>query len=574
MFMRFAKGAKRFFAAGAVAAVASALLDLVNPRIIGYTVDYVIGNVDGPYVPFLRENLWAIALVVVLIALLAFAMRFVFRFCTQKGTERFVKTMRDSLYSHIIRLPYSWHNEHSTGDIIQRCTSDVDTIKAFLSEQLIVLFRILVVVSLSITFMSAVDLRLTGIAAIYIPVVVTYSLFFHTKIAKLFENVDIQEGKLSAITQENLTGVRVVRAFGRERYETERFVAQNKVFTDADIHMCRYYSAFWASGDLFMGLQALSVLYFGCVFTVTGQLTAGNLIEFVTYNAMMVWPVRMLGRVIADMSKARVSIKRIRYIMDAKEETDGEEEGTADMRGDIEFNNVTFSYDTEVLHDISFKVRGGTTLGILGGTGSGKSTLMELLCRLYELPEENGSITIGGKDIRKVERSYLRKNIGMVLQEPYLFSGTIAGNIAITGDSNDMEQIERVSRIAALKETIEGFKHGYETRVGERGVTLSGGQKQRTAIAQMLLKHAPVMIFDDSLSAVDSDTDRKIRAALKDETKDATIFLISHRVTTLMHADKIIVMDKGRIAEEGTHAELMELNGLYRRVYDLQSIKE
>ena len=309
----------------------------------------------------------------------------------------------------------------------------------------------------------------------------------------------------------------------------------------------------------------------GSVFCVNGTMTAGEFIAFISYNTMLTGPVRQLGRMISEMSKAGVSVDRLCYIMNSEAEKDKEDAVTPDMHGDIEFKNVTFGYgEIPVLKDISFKIPAGTTFGILGSTGSGKSTLMYLLNRLYDLPEENGKITIGGVDVADMKGEWVRSHIGMVLQEPFLFSRTIGENIGITKTKYTLSEVREAAAIACVDNAVMEFTHGYDTIVGERGVTLSGGQKQRTAIARMLTQKTPIMVFDDSLSAVDADTDAKIRQALKKNLGDSTVILIAHRVTTLMQADCIMVMDKGEIVEIGTHDELMEKHGTYRHIYDMQ----
>ena len=315
------------------------------------------------------------------------------------------------------------------------------------------------------------------------------------------------------------------------------------------------------------------VVVFGAWFCIHGSLTEGEYIAFISYNSMLVWPIRQLGRMISEMSKAGVSIDRVAYIMHSPLEVDEPDATDAPMDGDICFEHVNFAYENspELLHDINFTMKAGTTLGILGGTGSGKSTLMLLLDKLYLLDENCGRITIGGTDIRKIRTEHLRKNIGMVLQEPFLFSRTIAENIGITSPEVDMDAIRAAARAAALDETITSFALGYETMVGERGVTLSGGQKQRAAIARMLTQETPIMIFDDSLSAVDTQTDAKIRHAISEKFGKASVILISHRITTLSAADKIIVLDRGRIVEEGTHDELKLNGGIYQKIYETQS---
>ena len=471
----------------------------------------------------------------------------------------------------------SWHQENKTGDIIQRCTSDAERVRTFVSEQMISILRIVIMVVMSLAFMLSMNVKLTLLAAIAVPIVVTYSMVFHGKIGQGFEKCDENEGVLSTIAQENLTGVRVVRAFGREEFERERFEKQNVYYTGLWVHLIRLMSYFWSVSDLIGGLQILLMLVLGSVFCVKGQLTAGEFIAFLSYNGMLIWPVRQLGRVISEMSKAGVSIDRIRYIMNSPIEEDkadavSTEQTEQAVRGDIVFDHVNFGYekDQEVLKDVSFTIKAGSTLGILGSTGSGKSTLMLLLNRLYQVPEGEGRITIGGVDIADMKAADLRNNIGMVLQEPFLFSRTVGENIGIRDREMPLEEIRSAAKIACVDETITDFKKGYDTIVGERGVTLSGGQKQRTAIARMLTQKAPIMVFDDSLSAVDAETDAKIRKQLSESLGQSTVILISHRVTTLMQADKVIVMDKGRIVEQGTPEELKTSGGLYQKIYDIQ----
>ena len=607
----FLHGSKRYFVMGVISSMLISFFNLLNPRIIGYTIDHVLGEKEDrlPHVveraadllggmSYLREHLWVIALVVIAVAALSALFRFLLQFFIAAGVEKFLKRTRDMLFSHIQNLPFSWHGDNHTGDIIQRCTSDVETIRNFLSEQLVSLLRISILIVFAMFFMIRIHPLLALSAAAFLPVIIGYSVFFHNRIGRQFLHADEEEGKLSAIAQENLTGVRVVRAFGRESYERERFEKKNHSYTNLWIHIMMLLSAFWASGDLISGLQVLTVMVLGSVLAVNGQLTAGDYISFVFYNSILSWPVRELGRIISDMSKAGVSIDRIAYIMNSKTEEDPKDVSEPDLRADIVFSHVKYRYENgsekdsdgksdkaeteqipgrEVLDDVSFTVKSGSTVGILGGTGSGKSTLMYLLDKLYELPQENGTITIGGVDIRKIKTSYLRNHIGMVLQEPFLFSRTLEENIAITdrdaGQDAIKKRVRRAAGIASLDRAVERFANGYDTKVGERGVTLSGGQKQRTAIAQMLLKDAPIMVFDDSLSAVDATTDARIRKALKENTEGATVILIAHRITTLMHADHIIVLDKGRVAEEGTHEELIRGNGIYRQIYDLQRIQ-
>ena len=581
----FLRGSLHFFILSILSSFAVTLLEMVIPQIIRASVDSVIGSEPFSFpamvtqkidalggAPFFRDHFGYIALIVIIIAGLAAVFKYFNNLFNTKGSERLMQTMRDQLFAHVQKLPFAWHMKNQTGDIIQRCTSDVERVKIFVAEQLTSIIRIVILMTLSLTFMFSMDGRLTLIALCSIPVIIGYSAFFHSRIGRRFQECDENEGVLSTIAQENLTGVRVVRAFGREKFEKDRFEKQNTYYANLWVHLMRLMSAFWGAGDLISGIQVMLILVLGSVFCVQGTLSTGEFIAFLSYNAMLIWPVRHLGRVISEMSKAGVSIDRILYIMNSPLEQDKPGAVTPDMRGDIVYDHVTFGYDegTNILEDISFTIPQGTTFGILGSTGSGKTTLVHLLNRLYDLPAEGGKITIGGVDIADMKAQWVRENIGMVLQEPFLFSRTIAENIGITEDDMPMEDIRHAAQIACVDDAITEFAKGYDTIVGERGVTLSGGQKQRTAIARMLTQKAPIMVFDDSLSAVDSETDAKIRQALRKNLGDSTVILISHRVTTLMQAEKIMVLDKGRIAEIGTHDELMAKNGIYRKIYDLQ----
>ena len=583
---RFLKGAKRYFLITISAAGITALADMLQPQIIRAAVDCALGGEEGDFPAFVMElvdriggfaylgqHLWIMALAVLAVALVQVVSQYTFRVYNTKASETLVKTMRDQLFSHIQHLPFSWHMKNRTGDIIQRCTSDIDTTKNFLSEQLTAIFRIALLLILSITFMLSMHPLLTLIALIPTPIIIVYSFHFHNQVHDGFEACDESEGKLSAMAQENLTGVRVVRAFGQERSEIEKFGKQNDHYTSLWEKMGKTLSRFWSISDILSGVQIMLVVIFGAYFCVRGNLRSGEYIAFISYNSMMVWPIRQLGRMISELSKAGVSIDRVAYIMNSPVEQDVPDAVDAPMDGDICFEHVSFAYENspEILHDIHFTMKAGTTLGILGGTGSGKSTLMLLLDKLYPLEEGCGRITIGGTDIRQIRTAHLRRNIGMVVQEPYLFSRTIAENIGIASPELDMEAIRVAAQAAALDESITSFTAGYDTMVGERGVTLSGGQKQRAAIARMLVNDTPIMIFDDSLSAVDTQTDAKIRKSIQQRFGKASVILISHRITTLSAADKIIVLDGGRIAEEGTHDELKTAGGIYQKIYEAQS---
>ena len=562
------------------------LCELLIPQIIRVTVDSLIGSapVDLPGwglrlvetmggAETLRARMWEVALLLAAIGLLSAVFRYLSGLYNGKAGETLVKTARDLLYSHIDRLPWRWHAENPTGDIIQRCTSDVERIKSFFQEQFVIVFRLVVMIVLALVFKIAMDFRLSLVAIVMLPVVVTYSVHFHNKIRRGFTTCDENEGVLSTIAQEDLTGVRVVKAFGREAWERDRFEKQNVYYTQLWIRLLRTLADFWAVGDFTSCLQVMLVVVLGSVRCVRGELTGGEFISFALYNHMLIGPVRRLGRLISEMSKMGVSVDRIGQVLEAEPEKDAPGAETGPLDTDICFEHVSFRYGEDsptVLEDVSFTIPAGKSFGILGGTGAGKSSLLMLLCRLYE--PSSGRITAGGRDIAAMPARWVRRNVGVVLQEPFLFSRTVEENIGVCGAT--AEEIRAAAVTAAISGDIERFAQGYDTVVGERGVTLSGGQKQRLAIARTLTRKTPVLVFDDSLSAVDAQTDERIRAALKRDLAGSTTVIVSHRINTLLDCDNVLVLEKGRVSQLGTPAELLSRPGVFRQIYRLQTAAE
>ena len=577
---RLLRGSWRYFAACIAASLLFTVCELVIPQIIRVSVDSLIGNAPVKVaaakpivaalggVDRLRRDLWIPAALMAGFGLLSAIMRYCVNLYSSKAGETLVKTSRDLLYHHIQHLPWKWHMENPTGDIIQRCTSDVERIKTFFEEQFVPVFRMLAMIVFALVCMALMNWKLALVPAIMFPIIIVYSLLFHNSIRERFTACDESEGVLSTIAQENLTGVRVVRAFGCEEYERERFEKQNEDYTSLWVRLCRTLSDFWAVGDATACIQTMLVVVLGSLLCVRGEMTEGEFVSFAIYNTMSISPVRRLGRVISEMSKMGVSVSRISEVLDAPCEQDKPDAEPAPMDGDIVFDHVTFRYETgpDVLSDVSFTIPAGTSFGVLGGTGSGKSSLILMLCRLYA-PSE-GRVTIGGQDIADMPAAWVRGHIGVVLQEPFLFSRTIEENIGICGA--DHETVKKAAQTACIADDIEQFADGYQTMVGERGVTLSGGQKQRVAIARMLTKKTPVIIFDDSLSAVDTQTDERIRAALDRDLTGATSIIISHRITTLMDCDNILVLERGKVLQLGTPQALLQQDGLFRQIYDMQ----
>lgn len=578
---RMLRGSEGYFAICIFSGLAFTALELLIPQILRVMVDCVIGA-EQTTLPaalswaleklggaeYLRTHMARPALLLAAIGLLSALFRYSMNLYSSRACETLVKTGRDLLYSHIQHLPWRWHMQNATGDIIQRCTADIERIKVFFQDQFVSVFRIVILIVLSLWCMLLMNWKLSLVALVIFPIIILYSLLFHNKIRARFTACDEAEGVLSTIAQENLTGVRVVRAFGREAYERERFEAQNQEYTNLWVYLCHTLAHFWAAGDVTSCLQVMLVVVLGSVLCVRGEMTGGEFISFAFYNAMLISPVRMLGRIISEMSKAGVSISRLAEVLDAPVEQDRPGASPAPLDRDIVFSHVSFSYDSgpEVLHDVSFTIKAGTSFGILGATGSGKSTLLLLLSRLYA--PTAGRITVGGVDLADMPAEWVRRHVGIVLQEPFLFSRTIEENIAITGAS--AQDVVDAAITACIDGDIRSFAQGYKTMVGERGVTLSGGQKQRVAIARTLTQKTPIIVFDDSLSAVDTQTDENIRARLSQRVTGVTQLLVSHRVLTLLSCDQVLVLERGRIRQLGAPQALLHEPGLFRDIYALQ----
>lgn len=587
-FFPFTKGFRLQFLIAAIGVFLAVLMNYMTPQVIRVTVDSVLGTEPFQLPGFmiswvealggrevLRQNIVICAGVSVVFAVLSGVFSFLSRRSLASACEGTIAKIRDTLFAHIQRLPFAWHNTHQTGDIIQRCTQDVNLIRNFISDQLLEVIRTILLIVVSLVLMFSMNLQLSLVVLAFMPVLIVSSLVFFALTGKRFQQADETEGALTAVVQENLTGVRVVRAFGRERFEIDRFQEKNEEFTNLWLKLSKTLSYNWSSGDLLAQSLTLVVSIVGVFFVASGTLTAGGFLAFIAYASMIAWPARNLGRLLAELSKTTISSTRLFDILDAKEEQDCSTPQKPPMNGDIVFDNVSFKYidATSVLENISFTIKAGTTFGILGATGSGKSTLMYLLDRLYELPEGQGKITIGGVDIREISLEHLREHIGIVLQEPFLFSKSFRESIAEGAPVADLEIVRKYADLAIIDEAISGFAEGYDTQIGERGVTISGGQKQRVAIARMLMQDTPIKVFDDSLSAVDMETDAKIRKSINEKVEGTTI-LIAHRITTIMNADQILVLDKGRISQIGTHEELIRTEGIYKRIYQAQSAKE
>ncbi len=490
------------------------------------------------------------------------------------ATSNSMKRLRDKLYNHIQLLPYSYHTTSSTGDLIQRCTSDVQTVGMALYSQILDALSSTFLIVYSVYLMSKLNISLMLISLALMPVIFTGSAIFSKKMQKKFQDVSETEAKMTSVIQENLTGIRVVRAFSRHDYEIEKFRKISELYRDKNIKINTNYAEFWTFMDMISVTQVMAILLYGGLLAYRDVITLGDLVAFLSYTAILTQPLKRMGRVITSITRACVATGRIEKVLQEKPEDIRPTKAEPNLDGNVVFENVSFSYPNSenlVLDSVSFKIEKGQTVAILGHTGSGKSSLMHLLARLYDCNNDSGSITINGKNINQLDKAWVRKNIGLVLQEPYLYSKTIMENIKLAHPEIEDEEAIYYSKIAAMDEEIKNFDEGYESMVGEKGVSLSGGQRQRLAIARTLIKKSPILIFDDSLSAVDTKTDIAIRKALNSEKKNKTTIIISHRISTVQDADKIIVLEGGKVVQEGKHDELIQdTNGIYHRLYQIQ----
>ncbi len=584
---RLMKGNTHYLVLSAVFLALAVVASYCGPLVISFTVDYVIGG-EKSNLPasvmrivegwggreFLRNNLWICASALVTFTALGGLGTYLRRRYIAEGSEGFALKMRNELYDHLQQVPYDYHKHASTGDLIQRCTSDVDTIRRFVANQLMEIVRTLLMVGVACYIMFSLDVTMSLISIILLPVLTVLSLVYYRFVKKHFQLSDESEGRMSATLQENLTGVRVVRAFGQEKNEVDKFTERNLDFRKKTYKLIAMLGLYWGMSDLIGYSQIAITVFMSIVFCVKGRFTLGDMLIFSSYVGMLIWPIRQLGRVLAEFGKSTVSMGRIEDILSVPAETEPGRALKPAIRGKVEFRSVCFGYDAydDVLSGISFFAEPGQTVAILGSTGSGKTSLVQLLQRLYVCTA--GEILVDGVNVNDIERGHLRSNIGIVLQEPFLYSRTIMDNISIVRPGVAPEEVYSAAKIASVHEVINKFENGYDTVVGERGVTLSGGQKQRVAIARMLMQNAPILIFDDSMSAVDTETDAAIRNALRGRRKDITTFIISHRITTLCEADKILVLEHGKLVQEGTHAELVAQDGLYRRIARIQNALE
>lgn len=520
------------------------------------------------------------AILVVGLSLLAFQafrgmIMFVNGYAKGKFSEEISYDMRTKMYNHIQDLPYSYHNNSDTGDLIQRCTSDIDTIKLFLSAQLPQLIAIIAQFTFGAIQMASINTQLMLVTLMIVPISIFTSILYFRYVKHKFEEIEVVEATMTTNIQENINGVRVVKAFNAELDEIEKFDESNNNYKNETRKLNNMMSLYWGLSDFTTILQYAITFGFAINLAKTGVVNAGDIIAALMYIGMLVWPIRGLGRIIGDFGKATVATRRIDEILDIPDDYSNDGTLEPEIQGNIEFRNVKFHYpenSEHLLNGVNFTIQEGETVAIVGKTGSGKSTIANLLVRLLEVDE--GEIFVNEINIKNIKKRWLRANIGIILQDPFLYTKTVYDNINIGHTKYTRDDVVRAARIASIDKDIIKFDGGYETLVGEKGVTLSGGQKQRIAIARMLLLDKPVLIFDDSLSAVDTKTDLMIRNALKEKSNKLTSIIITHRITTAKEADKIIILENGKVSMIGTHDELAHKDGLYKTLWDIQGSLE
>ncbi|MCK4800922.1 MAG: ABC transporter ATP-binding protein, partial [Anaerolineales bacterium] len=492
-----------------------------------------------------------------------------------KTSEGITRRLRNFLFDHIQRLSFSYHDRTKTGELIQRTTSDVDAVRLFFADRAIGLGRILLLFIVNLTVLLYLNVRLALLSIVVVPFTILLSLIFFRKVSKAYEDYQEQEAVLSNTLQENLTGVRVVKAFARQQFEEEKFDTENEGKFQKGRKFFTMHALFWPFSDILTGAQMILGYYLGATMAINGEISVGTYLAYAQMIIWIIWPIRNLGRLIVQMSTGLVSYGRILEVVKEQREplSVGEHKPTSDtVDGEIIFQDVSFAYEDHpvVLDKINFICKPGQMIALLGGPGSGKSTLVNLLPRFYDYT--SGLLTLDGIDLKCYPRTYLRKQIGLVEQEPFLFSRSIRENITYGVDRQVTEdELFAASQAAAIHDVILGFSKQYETLVGEKGVTLSGGQKQRVAIARTLLKNPRILILDDATSSVDVETEAEIHQALDRLMVGRTTFIIAHRIQSLMQSDRILVLDNGQIIQQGTHKELIDQAGKYKEIFEIQT---
>ena len=559
---------RRPYAVGYLLSVASSLLLMVNPILMREAVDGIRQSVSMG-----RLTLYALALVGV--HLLVVVLRYYWRTSIFGAARQIEYEMRNDYFGHLQRMHLGYFQHTRTGDLMARAVNDLNTVQRFLGPGLMHGFGTIVMFFISVLFMLAVDVRLTIVMLIILPLVSLTFIALAPRIHAQFETVQDQFSTISAKAQENFSGIRVVKAFAQEPHETAAFAELNREYIRRNLGVIKTSGALWPLIDFFLGLAAVMLLWQGGRAVVAGRITLGQFVQFTAYLGLLAWPMIALGWVVNLMQRGLASMKRLDEVFGQKPRIADAPDARPlpELRGEVEFRNVTFAYDqSPVLRDVSLRIPAGATVAVVGPTGSGKSTFVNLIARLFDVT--GGQVLVDGHDVRWVRLEDLRRHVGFVPQDTFLFSDTLRENIGYGLPAVEDGVVRGAAEVSALGADVEEFPRGYDTLVGERGVTLSGGQKQRAAIARAVARDPRILILDDALSSVDTNTEELILSRLRAVLRTRTAILISHRISTVRAADLIVVLDEGRIAEQGSHDDLLARGGLYADLYRKQLLEE